>query len=114
MKTPLLKELCLSYRERNPELFLNDSESTERLRNYLEKFLQNEEWEKQVDFSNTLGEYAGESYYMGYIDGFKVCKWLMEELEMTRDKDFLKELLIEDIPPYWEYQIKEEYKVKED
>lgn len=108
-KTPLLSELCFAYRERNPELFLNESKSADRLRNYLEEFLQDEEQEKQVVFSNTLGVYANEFYYMGYIDGFKVCKWLMEELELTRDKDFLKELLIEDIediPLYWEYQIK--------
>lgn len=95
-KTPLLSELFFAYRESNPELFLNESKSANRLRNYLKEFLQDEEQEKQVVFSNTLGVYANEFYYMGYIDGFKVCKWLMEELELTRDKDFLKELLIED------------------
>lgn len=113
MKTPLLSELCLTYREKNPELFSHESESADRIRNCLEKFLQNEEREKQIDFSNILGDYAGESYYMGYIDGFKVCKWLMEELELTRDKGFLGELLIEDIPTYWKYKYKIE-EVKED
>lgn len=105
MKTPLLSELCFSYREKNPELFLHESEFVDEMGKKLEKFLQNEEQEKQVDFSNILEDYASEFYYMGYIDGFKVCKWLMEELELTRDKDFLSELLIEDIPTYWKNHI---------
>lgn len=108
MKTPLLSELSLTYREKNPELFLHESESVDRMEKKLEKFLQNEEQEKKIDFSNTLGDYAAEIYYTGYIDGFKICKWLMEELELTRDKDFLSELLIEDIPTYWKNHLKME------
>lgn len=48
---------------------------------------------EQKQFANLLYEYGIEYTNIGFIKGFKMCYWLIEELKHTSDKDFLKEVL---------------------
>lgn len=93
MKTPLLNTLCSYYEQENPDLFIQRTQSTELLAEKLEEYVKAAPPVEQKQFANLLYEYGIEYTNIGFIKGFKMCYWLIEELKHTSDKDFLKEVL---------------------
>lgn len=104
MKTPLLTGLIQYYKQYHPEQLTQETKAMARIEKMLESYVQQE---KILAFSSLLCDYSNEHYHLGIINGFKLCSWLMEELSMTKDEDFLQELLTADLPQYWEYEIKQ-------
>ena len=104
MKTPLLTGLIQYCKEYHPELLAQETKAMARIEKMLEAYVPKE---KNRDFSSLLCDYSHEHYHLGIIDGFKLCSWLMEELNMTKEEGFLQELMTADLPQYWEHEIKE-------
>lgn len=100
MKTPILKEMYLQLKNNHPEYFLQDTKATEHMQKLIEKNLQKSE---KVDLMNLIYDYANEYRDIGFINGFRICFRLINELSQADKMDFLEEMLLEDMPDYWEY-----------
>lgn len=95
MKTPLLNTLCFYYEQTHPDLFIQSTQSTKLFEKKLEEHVKAAPPEEQKEFTNLLYEYNIECTNIGFIKGFKMCYWLMEELKQTSNIDFLKEILFD-------------------
>ncbi len=98
-KTPLLSELYFTCREKYSQYFTDVTENKRLalvesdIETGIKDFLNQEQILKMQD---KIGWLECECLYMGFIDGFKMAKKLIEELETAYDPDFLKEILLQD------------------
>lgn len=90
-KLSLLSEAIIKCHSDNFQMLFQGSEFTKVKEKELLGFVPEE---KQFDFDNELSFYAWEYYWGGIIDGFRMCKCLLDELDQFEEPDFLKDLLM--------------------
>lgn len=90
-KLSLLSEAIIKCHSDNFKLLFQGSEFTKGKEKKLLDFVPRD---KRYHFENELSLYAWEYYWGGVIDGFRMCKCLLDKLDQFEDPDFLKDLLM--------------------
>ena len=95
-KMSLLQEGIIRYHEDNCKLLFQNSVFTKRVEKEIGRFTNFKDKEEELKFTDLLEDYAGEYYWGGVIDGFRMCLGLVKELEQFESHNFLKDLLTDD------------------
>lgn len=111
-RTPLLSELYFHYINYHPEFFLEENEATKLIESELEEFFEKaaEDKKNSIYLSNQLYSLLSEHLVMGFINGFRMCRLLLRELDFVEEKEFLSELLTDNIPAGYEMFMEPDFK----
>lgn len=92
-KMTLLQEGIIRYHEDNYKLWFHGNPFTEKTKRKIVGTVDFANSEEEREFYDALEDYAGEYYWAGIIDGFRMCMGLMKELEQFESPHFLRDLL---------------------
>lgn len=90
-KMSLLQEGIIQFHQNDNKLWFHGSEFTNTVTEKILSMVSDKA--NMMDFEDLLDDLVWEYYWGGIIDGFRMCRGVLKELDDFKNPDFLKDLL---------------------